>query len=119
MGRVNVSLREDLVERLREMRSQGFVMSAIVERALREFLRTAPPLRKRIPVCLSLGDETETQLRAYVKDCGCSLSDVVERALERFFEQSDYRKFSVPTKRPYGFSRPQTFGPENEPASLK
>ena len=105
MGRVNVSLREDLVERLREMRRQGFVMSAIVERALREFLRTAPPLRKRIPVCLSLGDETETQLRAYVKGCGCSLSDVVERALERFFEQSENRKFS--TKRPY-------FGPENE-----
>lgn len=104
MGRVNVSLREDLVARLREKRRQGFVMSAIVERALREFLRTAPPLRKRIPVCLSLGDETEMQLRAYVKDCGCSLSDVVERALERFFE-SENRKF--PTKRPYG-----TFGPE-------
>ena len=37
MGQKVLWLRGDLVERLREMRRQGFVMSAVVERALESF----------------------------------------------------------------------------------
>jgi len=69
------------VERLRELRSQGYVMSAIVERALRSYLSNGHCDEKpqRIRICVVLSEETYSKIR------GRNCSDIVERALESFF----------------------------------
>ncbi|RLI18301.1 hypothetical protein DRO49_02405 [Candidatus Bathyarchaeota archaeon] len=81
MGQKVLWLRGDLVERLREMRRQGFVMSAVVERALRSYLRERGDVVvvRRQPICVRLSDDLCEKLR------GRNSSEVVERALESFF----------------------------------
>ena len=83
MGRKVLWLREDLVERLRELRrSDGVLMSAVVERALREYLRESREALniRRVPLCVQLSDDLCEKLR------GRNSSEVVERALETLFE---------------------------------
>jgi len=77
--RKTLYLREDVVERLRELREKGFVMSAVVEKALRSYLSNHHEKPQRVRICVVLSEETYSKIR------GRNCSDIVERALENFF----------------------------------
>ena len=77
--RKTLYLRKDLVERLRELRERGFVMSAVVEKALRSYLGNHHEKPRRVRICVVLSEETYSKIR------GRNCSDIVERALENFF----------------------------------
>jgi len=61
--RKTLYLRKDLVERLRELRERGFVMSAVVEKALRSYLSNHHEKPQRVRICVVLSEETYSKIR--------------------------------------------------------